>query len=110
MYPEHLQQSILLGWKIKTGSDFEKDVLSSGVCESAGKETRSLYAGEYERVLGPELNSSNGISKNQGEKLSDREVRCKALLARCFPKVVWTFIFHSAKLGEGKPLPAAKPP
>ena len=109
-YPEHLQKSILLGWKVKTGTDFEKDVLHQGVCESEGKETRGLYAGEYERMLGLEVNSSNGISKNQGEKLSEREVRRKDLLARCFPKAVWTFILHSAKLCEGKPLPAAKPP
>ena len=109
-YPESIQDHILTGWKFKATQHFVTDLLEMGVCESQGKEARGLYAGEYEKLLGLDLNTSNIISKEQDEKLHARELRRKALLSRCFPKAAWTFVLNSAVLAEEKRLLALKPP
>ena len=108
--PPDMQDFILRGWKCKESDKLGSNILYEGVFEAEGKTDRHIYAGEYEKLLGLDVNASNGIAKIQGESLSDRETRRKALLELCFPKKVWSFICHAAILDERVATPCAVAP
>ena len=95
-FPADLQEFILTGWKCKNTDQLGSNVLYEGVFTAEGKTDRHLYAGEYERLLGMDVNASNGITRHPGESLSERETRRKALLASCWPRKTWSFLCHAA--------------
>ena len=77
---------------------------------SEGKDMRSLYAGEFERMLGLDVNASNEIAKIPEQPLEAREARRKNLLFAVIPIPVLKFVLNSTFLSARGAPPINLPP